>query len=69
MTDESSDKGPKGPVLSPAGHQVQAENRARQAAALRENLARRKQQQRARTASASGGEAVPTTKPGGTGEG
>ena len=69
MADESSDKGPRGPVLSPAGHQAQAENRARQAAALRENLARRKQQQRARMASASGGEAVPTTKPGGTGEG
>ena len=66
MMDESPDKGPKGPVLSPAGHRAQAENRTRQAAALRENLARRKQQQRARAASALGGEAPPTSKPGGT---
>ena len=63
MTDESSDKGPKGPILSPAGHQAQAENRARQAAALRENLARRKQQQRARAA-ASAPEPASAPKPG-----
>jgi hypothetical protein len=69
MTDDSPEKGPKAPILSPAGHQAQAGNRARQAAALRENLARRKQQQRARAASAPGGGAAPTTKPGGTAEG
>jgi len=69
MTDESSDEGPKGPILSPAGHQAQAENRARQAAALRENLARRKQQQRARAASTLEGEGAPAPKPGRTAEG
>jgi hypothetical protein len=58
---DKSDKPP--PNLSPAGHRAKAENEARQAAALRENLARRKQQQRARAA-ASTPEPVSTPKPG-----
>jgi hypothetical protein len=38
------------PVLSDKGQEAEAERRARQAAALRQNLARRKRQQRARVA-------------------
>ena len=40
----------KAPRLSESGRRSQAEHRARQAAALRDNLSRRKQQQRARQA-------------------
>jgi hypothetical protein len=36
------------PNVSPRGQQLEAERREREAAALRENLARRKAQQRAR---------------------
>jgi len=36
------------PNVSPRGQQLEAERRRREAAALRENLARRKAQQRAR---------------------
>jgi hypothetical protein len=68
MTDEQANKGPapKAPALSPAGQRAQADHQARQAAALRENLARRKRQQRARAAGpgvAPGGEAAPATRP------
>jgi hypothetical protein len=44
--------GPKRPHLSPSGQRAEAKSRARQAAALRENLGRRKQQTRARAAAA-----------------
>ncbi|MGH6960867.1 MAG: hypothetical protein ACREE7_10310 [Dongiaceae bacterium] len=37
------------PTLSPSGRQAAAERQARQAAALRENLRKRKAQQRARS--------------------
>ena len=57
---DKSDKPP--PNLSQAGHRAKVENEARQAAALRENLARRKQQQRARAA-ASAPEPASTRKP------
>jgi len=60
MTDKSA-KTP--PTLSRAGHRAKAESEARQAAALRENLARRKQQQRAQ-AVASAPEPASTRKPG-----
>jgi hypothetical protein len=52
----------KTPRLSESGRRSQADNRARQAAALRDNLSRRKQQQRARQAvSAPGMESPPDT--------
>jgi len=58
-----ADKSVKAPPnLSQAGHRAKAESEARQAAALRENLARRKQQQRAR-AVASAPEPASTRKP------
>jgi hypothetical protein len=43
------------PRLSESGRRSQAEHRQRQAAALRDNLSRRKQQQRARQAVSAGG--------------
>jgi hypothetical protein len=60
MTDDSTKKAP---TLSPAGHRAKTENQARQATALRENLTRRKQQQRARAA-ASGPDPASSSKPG-----
>jgi hypothetical protein len=52
----------KAPRLSEPGRRSQAEHRQRQAAALRDNLSRRKQQQRARQAvSAAGAESAPET--------
>jgi hypothetical protein len=52
----------KTPRLSESGRRSQADNRARQAAALRDNLGRRKQQQRARKAvSAAATESPPDT--------
>jgi hypothetical protein len=47
MANESPNKATR---LSESGRRSQAEQRARQAAALRDNLSRRKQQQRARQA-------------------
>ncbi len=47
MADEPPNKAPR---LSEAGSRSQAEHRERQAAALRDNLNRRKQQKRARQA-------------------
>jgi hypothetical protein len=50
------------PRLSESGRRSQAEHRQRQAAALRDNLSRRKQQQRARQAIlATGPVSVPET--------
>jgi hypothetical protein len=46
----ASDPPNKAPRLSESGSRSQAEHRSRQAAALRDNLSRRKQQQRARQA-------------------
>jgi hypothetical protein len=52
----------KAPRLSESGRRSQAEHRQRQAAALRDNLSRRKQQQRARQAvSAAGAVSPPDT--------
>ena len=47
MANEPSNKAPR---LSESGRRSQVEHRARQAAALRDNLSRRKQQKRARQA-------------------
>jgi len=59
MANEPPDKMPR---LSESGRRSQAEHRQRQAAALRDNLGRRKQQQRARQAvSAGGGASAPDT--------
>ena len=49
----------KAPRLSETGRRSQAEHRARQAAALRDNLSRRKQQQRARQADSAAGAVSP----------
>jgi hypothetical protein len=52
----------KAPRLSESGRRSQTEHRQRQAAALRDNLSRRKQQQRARQAvSAAGAVSAPET--------
>jgi hypothetical protein len=52
MADGDSDQKPPAqrPVLSDKGREAEAERQAREAAALRQNLARRKRQQRARAA-------------------
>jgi hypothetical protein len=49
----------KAPRLSESGRRSQAEHRQRQAAALRDNLGRRKQQQRARQSVSAPGTASP----------
>ena len=50
MRGMTSKGGSKGPVLSEKGKQAVAQRKARQAAALRQNLRRRKQQTRDRAA-------------------
>ena len=56
-------RAPAGPKLSEGGLRTRAAQKAREAAALRQNLARRKQQQRARAAMAASPEPSPSMAP------
>jgi hypothetical protein len=64
---KDGEQGAGPPRLSAHGQQAEAQRRKREAAALRENLARRKAQQRARHAPpAAGSPATPASKSGGS---
>jgi len=59
MAKDAADRPPKGPQLSAAGRRARDSRAERLAAALRENLKRRKTQERGRAAERAGSDAPP----------